>query len=194
DCHGIYKRLVFPICLIGLVAPLGCVQLRPVAAFQTIVEELGAQPNLLILADNLAGLAVGIVLGMLASPLAQLGPSGRPGVRTMLFASTATGLYLGWQAGSMLMVLAAVCFAAITVYRPALRQLERIPFAGLLWVGALVWIICWRRIVAYDPRMAAGASGWLLAAAGAIVLLASLLGAWANWHRSRAQTKQSAAT
>jgi prepilin signal peptidase PulO-like enzyme (type II secretory pathway) len=190
DGHGIAKRLTLPVWLVGLAAPLASVQLRPVAAFQAIVDQLESQTMLLSLVDGLAGLAVGLVLGMLASPIAQLGPSGRQGVRTLLFASTSTGLYLGWQAGSMLMVFAAVVFAAITVYRPAWRRLERVPFAGLLWIGSLAWIVGWRWIVGHDVRMAAGASGELLAASGAIVLLASCLGWWAARIRSRGAAKR----
>ncbi|HEY5314296.1 MAG TPA: hypothetical protein VIK18_17315, partial [Pirellulales bacterium] len=167
-------------------APLAWVQLRPITAFEVLVSQLGSQTVVLAWVDGLAGLAVGLVMGMLASPLAQLGPGGRQGVRTLLFASTAVGVFLGWQANSILMVLAAVLFATITVYRPLWQGLARLPFSGLLWIGAMAWIVAWRRIAAYDFRTAGGATGLLLACCGGIVLLASLLGHLVGRHRARA--------
>ncbi|HWC88397.1 MAG TPA: prepilin peptidase [Pirellulales bacterium] len=188
DGHGVKHRLMWPVWLVGWLAPLAWVQLRPIPAFEVdvLVKQFGPQSITQAWVDGLAGFAVGLVMGMLASPLAQLGPSGRHGVRTLLFASTAVGVFLGWQAGSILMVLTSVVFAMITVYRPLWQRLARVPFAGLLWIGAIVWIVGWRRIVAYDLRTAGGATGWLLACCGGIVLLASLLGHWAGRHRARA--------
>jgi leader peptidase (prepilin peptidase)/N-methyltransferase len=181
DGHATPRQVAWPLWLVGVVAPLFAPWLRPVPAYPHLVMDLAGQPLLMGLIDGGAGAAVGLVMGLLASPATQHSPSGKTGVRTALFALVSVGLFLGWHAAAALAVIATFLFAALVIYRPA-PQGRRFPFAGLVALAALAWILAWRRLVAFDARLGSEDASWLLAGAGTIVLLLALA---ANWVARR---------
>jgi prepilin signal peptidase PulO-like enzyme (type II secretory pathway) len=65
-----------------------------------------------------------------------------------IVASACAGVYLGWQAALVLLVLAAAIHQALRLAARRLPGLDRLPWAAWLGLGSLLWILFWARIAA----------------------------------------------
>ncbi len=98
------------------------------------------------LADGAAGLAVGVVSGLLVGW--AVGGRQRLG---MILGPALVGLFLGWQAAVVLAALTlAVHWSALALpgSLPAIRRLSPL---GSLWLTTLVWTLLWAQLVACLP-------------------------------------------
>lgn len=173
DGQRLPRKFTLPVFLAGLVFPSVWPLLHPVPPLATLPELLGEQAWAAGPLGAVAGLVVGLVLGCLASPITGEGPAGDAGRETAFDALAWTGLFLGWQAAAGVAVAATVAFSLAMMYKPGWKRLGRVPFAGCVLAAAAVWITNWGDIVARVPRFGLLANHVTLAAAGAIVLLAS---------------------
>jgi leader peptidase (prepilin peptidase)/N-methyltransferase len=144
DGHRVPGRLFAPALLLGWLAPLACPSLHPVPALGAIAADLPRPVAGSI--DGTAGLAVGALLGL---GLWRL-PSGSRGFG-LLLGPAAVGLFLGWQAGLVVTLLTAACWAAVSGLRRLVPGLRPVPPTAWLALGALGWIVAWGPIVARWP-------------------------------------------
>ena len=170
------QRLVALVLIVGLVVPLEAPDFIPYLAFEQLRERAGAQTWLLGLMNVGFGVALGLVFGLLASPATGEGRSGSRGRASSTIALIWTGMFLGWQATAGIAPLAAIVWAIVIMYRPALVVLRHVPFAALVFSAVLMWIAWGSMIAAEWPHLGSGANHETIAASGAIVFVAGLIG------------------
>jgi leader peptidase (prepilin peptidase)/N-methyltransferase len=133
DRHRVPVRLVVPAMVVGLCAPLVWPNLHPVSEHWLFLGGWIAG-----LVDGTSGLAAGLLLGWLASHTCTA--EQKPG---MILGPACVGLFLGWQAIVVLMVITlAIHLLVLAAARP-LPGLRRIPTTTWLALGALGWILSW---------------------------------------------------
>lgn len=141
-------RLFIPAFAIGVIAPLFWPMLRPVPACPHIPADLSGA------LDGLSGVAAGALLGGAAwliariagrrSNVAERHPAG------LFFCLLCVGLYLGWQAVTVL----ALATAALHVLTWPLRRWKsglEVPPSLLLLLLTFVWITMWASLVQQWP-------------------------------------------
>jgi len=137
------RRLFVPAIAVGALAPLIWPQLHPMPAVGAWAGFLGG------VVDTAAGGLAGGVLGWLASrPVAREQRAG------LWLAVVSVGLFLGWQAGvalGLLATLAAVVGLLGRLGHGADSGLSRLPAVVWLAVGALAWLVAWAPIAAWLP-------------------------------------------
>lgn len=142
DGQPLPRRLWGPSLIVGVVAPLAWPHLRPVPAW------LGPEGWTAGLVDGGAGLAIGLLLGYLASTLWRTGD--RCG---LVAAFGAVGLFLGWQAAvATALVSAAIRLPlfGLVLLRPSWRS---IPPTMWMAVATLGWLLAWKPLFAHWPLM-----------------------------------------
>jgi leader peptidase (prepilin peptidase) / N-methyltransferase len=148
DCHRLRWRLIVPAFMVGLAAPLAWPSLRPVAG------QITNQVWLNTLADELLVAAAGAAVGWAVWLVTCIvGPSragqGRDPAWHSGVALAWIGVFLGWQA--------AVCLALVNVatlglaagvgrFMPSVRRIGSISYLAL---GAMVWILAWKPLLAW---------------------------------------------
>ena len=133
DGHRVPARLVVPALVGGLCAPLLWPRLHPVPAAWVFLDGWAGG-----LADGLSGLAAGLLLGWLASHLCT------PGQKSgMILGAACAGLFLGWQAVVVLMVVTVVIHLLLMAAGRLLPNAPRIPPTVWLTLAALGWILSW---------------------------------------------------
>ena len=144
DGHRIPVRLFTPALAVGWLAPLVWPYLHPVGGERATLA--GFRGGIAAWGDGTAGLALGLLLGLGLSRL----PGAKRGLGAML-AAACVGLFLGWQAGLVLTLAAAVLWLLLWGLGGAWPPLRR--FAPTIWllVLALAWILAWGRIASYWP-------------------------------------------
>lgn len=140
DGHRPPLRLFAPALVLGGLAPLMWPGLRPVAAFPALGGWAAG------LAEGLAGLAVGLILGWLA--WRALGNKGHLGV---VLCPACVGVFLGWQAANVLTIATLGAALAVAAFGRVLPGLRRIPPTAWLGLGTLAWILAWAPLVARFP-------------------------------------------
>ena len=142
DGHRVPVRLAVPALLAGCLAPLVWPPLHPVPAWRGLAawggEALDPNGSLAAAVDFTAGLGWAVVLGLAAWWMVE---SNRR--RGFLVGLACVGLFLGWQAVT---VLAVVSVAIHLVFRALRRLWPRlgvdIPTTWLV-LAALAWILAW---------------------------------------------------
>ncbi len=133
DGHRVSVRLVVPALVGGLCAPLVWPRLHPVPAWWIFLDGWPAG-----LFDGLSGLGAGLLLGWLAAQLCE--PERKPG---MILAPACVGLFLGWQAVVVLMVVTVAIHLLMLAAGRLLPGARRIPPTAWLALAALGWILSW---------------------------------------------------
>lgn len=137
DDKRVPLNLVVPTAVVGFLAPIVWTHLHPVPAC------LGLAGWAETLATSLAGLAVGLLLGLLMWPIVP--KTQRTGAAAV---ATSVGIFLGWQAAVML----CVPLLAILLFESLLRQLwprvRFFPATAWLAVATFAWILLWRPLIA----------------------------------------------
>lgn len=170
DGHAVPAKVVVPVLVVGLIAPLWATWLHPQPANSSLASRLHEQLWMLGLVDSMAGVLVGVCCGLLVSPATELSPAGRRGAMIGIVTLGWTGLFLGWQAGSGCALAAAIVYSLSVVYRPMWRGFRRLPFAGCVLAVVVAWIPLWQAITTKDPRLGSAANGWTLAFCGLCIL------------------------
>lgn len=152
DGHPLPVRVALPALVIGGLIPLVWPQVRPVPAVIPEVGPIGgpgARGALLDawmgLVDGLAGLGVGLAIGLAAWRL-----GGRKCL-SLVVGPACLGLFLGWQACVPVSLPAILLHGGL---RWAKRRWPRWGTFGLerwfpglaLWLGGLAWIVAWERL------------------------------------------------
>ncbi|HEX4132345.1 MAG TPA: prepilin peptidase [Pirellulales bacterium] len=166
DGHAVPKLMA----VVGLGAILlggAWPMLHPVSPpFSAMRELVTGPPRVIGLADGMGGWLAGIVMGCLASPVTDRGPSGAVGRNTAILAMAVTGAFLGWQALAALAAASVLVYAVAVMYRPAWRRLAGIPYSGVLFALVFAWLCGWREIVERWPRLGSEADHWTIGIAG----------------------------
>jgi hypothetical protein len=163
-------KVVVPVLIVGLAAPLWAPWLHPQPANASLASRLNTHVWMLGLLDNTAGILVGVCCGLLASPTTELSPAGRRGAMIGVVSLGWTGLFLGWQAGAACGLAVAMVYSLSVVYRPMWSGFRRLPFAGCVLAVVVAWIPLWHAITTKDARLGAAANGWTLAFCGMCIL------------------------
>jgi leader peptidase (prepilin peptidase)/N-methyltransferase len=137
DGHRVPVRLAVPALVVGLCAPLVWPRLHPVPARRGLLEGWSAG-----LFDGAVGVAAGGLLGGLAADL--YGPERKTG---MILGPACVGLFLGWQAVAVVMVLTVAIHLLLLAVGRLLPGARRIPATAWLTSAALGWILCWSWLV-----------------------------------------------
>ena len=141
DGHQPPWRLFVPVLVVGLAAPLVWPTLRPVPAFANVPNWLAGT------VDGLAGLAAGAALGGIVWwALRQRKHTG------LLWGLSVVGLFLGWQAVT---VLAVTTMAIHLPLRILGRILPKLRVSPSVWLAGLtlLWILFWARLVLFWARL-----------------------------------------
>ncbi len=170
DGRALPAKVIMPVLVVGLVAPLWATWLHPEPANASLASRLHEQVWMLGLVDTMAGFLVGVSCGLLASPATELGPAGKRGAMIGIVTLGWTGIYLGWQAGAACGLAVAIVYSLSVVYRPMRRGFRRLPFAGCVLAVVVAWIPLWHAITTKDPRLGSAANGWTLAFCGLCIL------------------------
>ncbi len=137
DDRRVPLNLVLPTAAVGLSAPIVWTHLHVVPTF------LGLGGWADTLATSFAGLAVGLLLGLLMWPIVP--EKQRSGAAS---AATCVGIFLGWQAAAML----CVPLIAILLFESLLRQLwprtRFFPATAWLATATFAWILFWKPLIA----------------------------------------------
>lgn len=152
DGHPLPVGVALPALVIGALAPLVWPQIRPVTAVAPWAGPTGRVegpwalwPGWIGLVDGLAGLGVGLAIGLAAWRL-----GGRKYL-SLVVGPACLGLFLGWQA------CVPVSLAAVLLHgglgwaksrwpRGTTLGLERWSPGLVLWLGGLAWIVAWERL------------------------------------------------
>ncbi|MHC4178884.1 MAG: prepilin peptidase [Planctomycetota bacterium] len=133
DGHRVPLRLVAPALVLGWSVPLFWPSLHPVPAYWPLLNSW-----IVGLVDGTSGLAVGLLLGWLASRSCTA--DGKPG---MILGAASVGLFLGWQAVVVLMTVTLAIHLPLMVAGRLLPAARRIPPTAWLALAALGWILSW---------------------------------------------------
>jgi leader peptidase (prepilin peptidase)/N-methyltransferase len=139
-------KVVLPAMIAGLAAPVIWPWLHPFPAWPGWDHQTIEWGWLAGLGNSVAGAAAGFLVALLAFPLGISRSREAPlrgRWRSIALTSTLTGLYLGWSAVIGIGAVTSVAYLLLTVTAVRLGALERIPWTGLLFVTALVWIVVW---------------------------------------------------
>lgn len=165
DGHSVPLNLFMPVFVVVLILSLSCPPIHPVSVVQDDVQHDWSTG----LADALAGLAVGAVLGGLAL-------FGRRGIISQndspVVPLAACGIVLGWQAVSLLAAVSAVVVAVVAKNTRSLASLRAFP-AAFLVIATMLLIAGWRRLNEAAPVLVAEANYFTLLGAAAVVLSVS---------------------
>ncbi len=133
-------RLSWPLLVVGIGAPIFWPYLHPVPA-----RLMGAGwPSGLI--DGIAGLGVGVVVGLGVERLVR----GR-GVPGLAAGPACVGLVLGWQAAILVVMAALVVYVVVQGLGSVLPGLRRLPLSGWLLLGSFGWVLAWQPMMASLP-------------------------------------------
>ena len=165
-------RLYVPALVVGFVAPLIWPDLRPVACHEIVDSWL---PSVGAALDGICGLLMGALLGLAAST-----PRWRPNRQRLLWSEIPAlglcGLFLGWQAISVLAVIAGVLDLLSAGGGPVKSKLLRCPWVGHLVVGTVVYLMIWRPLAAHASWLVATeAAAWTSGAAIGLLYLVTNL-------------------
>jgi hypothetical protein len=132
----------------GLLAPALWPGLQLVPVWPSWQETLAESTWLLGFLGSLAGCGAGFVAGALTFPISsvRLGKSSRVAWPSIVVALAVVGAFLGWPAVTGIAAITSVAFLATTVAGRVWTPLKRIPWVGLLFLLALVWVLCWRPV------------------------------------------------
>lgn len=139
DGQHVPWRLAMPALLVGLLAPLAWPMLHPVPAWTPMEGWLGG------LADGLAGLAAGSLLGFIAWTAA-----GRKW-NSLVLAPACVGLYLGWQAIAALTPVVLLAFGLTWLAGRKWQPIQRIGPCAWWFVLTLIWLLAWKPLVELLP-------------------------------------------
>jgi prepilin signal peptidase PulO-like enzyme (type II secretory pathway) len=140
DGHRLPWRLLLPAVVVGMAAPAVWPHLHPVPA-------LGGLPEMMAgLADAIAGLAMGLLVGQAARWL--IGPRDR---RELPLGLGVTGIFLGWQAILALGLAVAAIHAVVEALRPWWPRASRTSPGVWLLVGTTAWILAWAALADWWP-------------------------------------------
>lgn len=135
DGHDVPMRLFFPGLMVGVLGTWIWPHLLPQPA---AILATGPTPGII---DCLAGLVMGVLLGLMAWKLLE--PSRFP---DLLSATVLTGTFLGWQpllvVGTAVVVLAFLSKAIGSSW----AAWGRVPPVAWLGLCSLVWIVRWRSL------------------------------------------------
>jgi len=168
-------RLFLPAVVIGFVAPLVPPEsissgLRPVSFFA--LPDL--PPLVLAVWDSVAGFTVGAALGLVTVATA---PNKKR--RSLEFAEVPAvalvGLYLGWQAISVIACYATVAHMATRMMSGGTTRVSRVPWTAHLTLGVIVLIVLWSPIVELAPWLGSQATIATFGLAVSVVALFSYL-------------------
>lgn len=173
DGHRSLPRLALPLFFVGAIGPLFWPELHPVSSGLVSDESLMLQPWLAGIVDSLAGLGAGILLALAAWPATReraTASVNRPyfSLPNLAIAFSCTGLFLGWQAVSVLASLAPLgqlILAIISRVWPAARRIGWIATLAPLTFG---WLLFWRALETDWPFVGSAADVRTFAAAAAI--------------------------
>lgn len=140
DGHPIPWRLVAPVLVVGVGAPLVWPGLHPVPASLAVAGPLSG------LVDSLAGLGVGLLLGLAWQWTP--GTARRPG---LFWGPAAVGLVLGWQTGLAVLLAAGLLDLLASLMQRLLKVPQRFPFAGWLLLTTLLALLSWRSLLLVLP-------------------------------------------
>ncbi len=136
DGKRLPRRLFVPAGLVGLLAPLVWPHLHPVAAGAGLS---GAAAGL---ADSAAGLAVGLLLG---AAVWRMSSRRQPG---LVLSTGCVGLFLGWQAVAVLVLVAAALHVPAMLLGRA-KGVRPIPLTAWLLLATFAWIVFWAPLVSW---------------------------------------------
>jgi leader peptidase (prepilin peptidase)/N-methyltransferase len=173
DGHRLPRRLVVAVFAAGLLPPVWCPYLHPLAAEPELARRLHDYAWSAGLITAIVGGAVGLILGCLASPATGEGRSRLEGRTTALVALGWTGVFLGWQAVEGIAVVVSALFLMLVMYRRGWAALRLIPYSGCISAASLSGILGWNAICANFPRLGQRADQLTLAAAAIVVLVMS---------------------
>jgi len=140
DGHQVPRRLILPGLLVGFAAPLSWPDLRPVPAVPGLDGWLAG------LVDGTAGLAAGLVVGLLAWRL-----MGRKQPWETILGPALVGLFLGWQAAVGVMLVTGALGLLWLFWARCCPEVRRLPQTIWLALAALAWILGWARLAAGWP-------------------------------------------
>ncbi len=174
DCHAVAHRVLVPALLINLTCPVRLPWLHPVpAALGTIHEGMWGG-----IATVLAGLAVGVLMGLAAWPATSRQPR-RPGAAaTAVIGSALVGLCLGWQITGPVMVVTALAFLCGSILACLSARVGRGPWSMYVWIVLLLTILVWRELTHQIPWLGLAAPPYQVLLSAAVVLLISWITRW----------------
>jgi hypothetical protein len=164
--------LIFSGCC-GLVVPLVWMAIRPVPLGLALPEMLPGNAVMLAAVEGAAGLAMGILAGLLSWPAMYERQAPRDRQVDAVYQLAIVGSFLGWQ---------AVCGIAIVSF--GLHWVSQVLALGWSWGGRLgwstwlagvtfFWICFWSAIVRAMPCWGQTADGTVLVATGLSLAIAS---------------------
>lgn len=152
DVREVPRKLFGPALLVGFVAPLACLQLRPIP-YAPVVHW---PHSVIAAADGIAGAVVGAMLGFViyAAALHRRREHRNP---TMLPLAI-TGLALGWQAVCGLAIATSIAELLAAIVGRIWRGANRISLTAMLAVAIPIYVVCWTPILKIFPGLSADAS------------------------------------
>jgi len=155
DGHRAPVRLAVPALAAGWLAPLVYPQLHPVPAWRGLTDLRGGavdlSGSLAAAVDSTAGLGWAVVLGLAVWRIIE--PDRRRG---FLVGLACVGLFLGWQAVTVLAIVSAAIHLGLRRLRRLWpRAASDVPITWLA-LAALAWILAWKPLWDCWPFLQAG--------------------------------------
>lgn len=179
DAREVPRRLFGPAILVGFIAPLACLQLRPIP-YAPIVHGLH---SFIAAADGMAGAFVGALLGFLIYSSAR--HRRRETRNPAMLPLAVTGLVLGWQAVCGLAIATTIAELLAAIVGRFWRVANRISLTAMLAVAIPVYIVCWTPILKIFPGLSADASILTFVLASLTVICCSFGRSWLRRSRRR---------
>ena len=172
DGKPVPLKLIAPALVVGLTAPIALRALHPLAVSPDFGAWLasripeGVAPVLASLATSLAGLALGAVLGCLASLARRTDSRARIDRSAAMLLGGVVGLTLGWQPTAIVASLATMGFLLIALLGRPFPRFRSIPWSAGLTILVALYMMNGRHIVELLERLSGTA--WLLMAVAAV--------------------------
>ena len=137
DGNRVPVKLFLPALVVGITTPLICPALRPLWSWIEFPMWEGSLAWLIGTVDGLAGLIAGAIFGGLA-----WGMIGGERPRGLFLGLLCVGLFLGWQAATVIAMCTAVLIAPMWLPERVSPRL-RIPSSLIFGIVTLAWILAW---------------------------------------------------
>jgi hypothetical protein len=180
DGKPVPLKLIAPALVVGLTAPIAIRALHPLAVSRDFGAWLasripeGVAQVLASLATSLAGLALGAVLGCLASLAKRTDSRARIDRSAAMLLGGVVGLTLGWQPTAIVASLAMMGFLFIALLGRPFPRFRSIPWSAGLTILVALYMMNGRAFIELLDRPGSGASLLMLLAAIGVTLLCAV--------------------
>jgi leader peptidase (prepilin peptidase)/N-methyltransferase len=134
---------------LGFVLTTVWPRVRPIGVAQSNLSWLDSEtlgPIVVSLLEGIAGTVLGVIVGIAAWPASTSQARARSGHIAGPAAGACLGVYLGYQAAAVIVVLATLVWSLWQILRYPFSSRRNLPWLAFVTATTLAWLFAWRAI------------------------------------------------